>query len=37
MLFNQIVLPTCSSESIGSSVVRKQIAFDRRELAGNGL
>ena len=37
MLFNQIVLPTCSSESIGSSVVRKQITFDRRELAGNGL
>lgn len=37
MLFNQIAFLTCSTERIGSSMVRKQIILDLRELAGNGL
>lgn len=36
MLFNQIVLLTCSSESVSSSIIRKQITLDLKELAGNG-
>lgn len=37
MLFNQIAVLTSSTERIGSSVVRKQVILDLRELVGNGL
>lgn len=37
MLFNQIAVLTSSTERIGSSVVRKQVILDLRELVRNGL